>query len=126
MRVLGPLFGICAMCVASAGLAGEHAVNYQLLENEGQVVTASAGASRAVVSFEAVDGELILTALLSNGAQREELRGRIGLSDGQGHAFIVNSTDGLSRDRFMFQRSGSTILVTSTSLGLRQAELALE
>lgn len=93
------------------------APNIAVLDRPGEPAWVEIGGSTAIASYNEVDGAFVLTTLLRRGAEGEVLRGRVLLSDGQGHQMILNSEDGSTRDRFTFRRAGAKVLITGTALG---------
>lgn len=102
--------------------AGEIFPAIDVIEQPGQTLMIRSGSSQAIVFYEEIGAFFDLTMLMT-GSENEVLRARVQLSDGQGHAMIMNSADGATRDRFTFRRNGGQILVTGAELDTRRAGL---
>ncbi len=124
-KYLTPLWGGALFVFIAGGLspsnAGEFSPSMQVIEEPGQTLSVESGGATAVVFFEDHGEFYDLTMLMQDAGEDEVLRARVQLADGQGHAMILNSSDG--RDRFIFRRSGTQILVIGTVLGQRRAGL---
>ena len=119
MRRLFTWASALTILVSQTVSADEFAPHIAVLDRPGEPAWLEIGGSTAIASYTEVDGVFILTTLLRNGSDGEILRGRVALTDGQGHQMILNSEDGLNRDRFTFRRAGGTVMITGAALGSR-------